>query len=354
MRFLLSTVALMASLWGWGQSDAPWHLGLSCGPTGYTGSDEGPAAQGSFLTTFSVRRDLSEHVRAVVECSRGQFGLTAAPFARSMERVDGGLVGLQWHPNWSRNLRINPHVGWSVGRFQQAVWTDALDERGLPYHVWSDGGLYDMSEDALYAAFHANPVQPDFQVETRTFAAAAWSMPLQMGLDWQLTDAWTLEASGTVFVGLQPQLAHAATQAASAMTTVAVGIGWHPGSRLLQDPDIPSTFLDHRADADLDGVRDRRDRCFNSPQGAPVDRRGCPTDADGDGIADYLDLEPNSSGPVDAFGRQLDRLPPTVAPAAPVQLDFQQIIADPETGKRPHLPLGPTEKPTPTQRFENP
>jgi hypothetical protein len=39
---------------------------------------------------------------------------------------------------------------------------------------------------------------------------------------------------------------------------------------------------------------DKRDRCPGTPENAPIDKRGCPTDVDKDGIADYLDLEPNS------------------------------------------------------------
>lgn len=43
------------------------------------------------------------------------------------------------------------------------------------------------------------------------------------------------------------------------------------------------------ADADLDGVTDKKDECPNTPAGARVDLRGCPLDADGDKVADGLD-----------------------------------------------------------------
>lgn len=48
------------------------------------------------------------------------------------------------------------------------------------------------------------------------------------------------------------------------------------------------------ADADQDGVADRRDRCPGTPRGALVDLRGCPTDFDGDGVFDGLDRCPNT------------------------------------------------------------
>ncbi|MEP6686720.1 MAG: OmpA family protein [Gemmatimonadales bacterium] len=42
-------------------------------------------------------------------------------------------------------------------------------------------------------------------------------------------------------------------------------------------------------DADGDGVLDNRDRCTDTPAGASVDGRGCPSDTDGDGVPDGVD-----------------------------------------------------------------
>ena len=42
-------------------------------------------------------------------------------------------------------------------------------------------------------------------------------------------------------------------------------------------------------DADGDGVLDNRDRCTDTPAGASVDARGCPSDSDGDGVPDGVD-----------------------------------------------------------------
>ncbi len=47
-------------------------------------------------------------------------------------------------------------------------------------------------------------------------------------------------------------------------------------------------------DADGDGVPDSRDRCPNTPRGAPVDADGCPLDSDGDGVPDFKDNCPNT------------------------------------------------------------
>jgi outer membrane protein OmpA-like peptidoglycan-associated protein len=48
------------------------------------------------------------------------------------------------------------------------------------------------------------------------------------------------------------------------------------------------------ADADSDGIDDRRDRCPRTPAGAVVDASGCPSDSDGDGHLNGLDRCPNT------------------------------------------------------------
>jgi OmpA-OmpF porin, OOP family len=42
-------------------------------------------------------------------------------------------------------------------------------------------------------------------------------------------------------------------------------------------------------DGDADGVLDNRDKCADTPAGASVDSRGCPSDSDGDGVPDGVD-----------------------------------------------------------------
>src|SRR5205814_1948946 len=61
-------------------------------------------------------------------------------------------------------------------------------------------------------------------------------------------------------------------------------------------------------DSDGDGVPDRRDACPNTPAGATVDARGCPSDSDGDGVLDGLDRCANTprGAHVDASGCPLD------------------------------------------------
>ena len=51
-------------------------------------------------------------------------------------------------------------------------------------------------------------------------------------------------------------------------------------------------------DTDGDGVKDKLDKCPDTPQGVKVDATGCPLDRDGDTVADYLDKCPDEKGVV--------------------------------------------------------
>lgn len=61
-------------------------------------------------------------------------------------------------------------------------------------------------------------------------------------------------------------------------------------------------------DSDGDGVYDDKDKCPNTPKGAPVNSDGCPLDSDGDGVYDYKDKCPNTpkGAPVNSVGCPLD------------------------------------------------
>ena len=61
-------------------------------------------------------------------------------------------------------------------------------------------------------------------------------------------------------------------------------------------------------DTDADGVPDSRDRCTETPRGATVDAKGCPSDADGDAVLDGLDqcADTPKGCVVDAKGCPLD------------------------------------------------
>ena len=69
-----------------------------------------------------------------------------------------------------------------------------------------------------------------------------------------------------------------------------------PGARVSSDPSAK--------DIDVDGIRNRKDACSNTPIGAKVDEVGCPVDKDSDSIADGIDRcgKTPAGWPVDEYG----------------------------------------------------
>jgi len=67
----------------------------------------------------------------------------------------------------------------------------------------------------------------------------------------------------------------------------------------------------NKQDKDKDGVKNRKDKCPDTPRGVIVDINGCPVDTDGDGIADYLDKCADTPaaayGHIDANGCPTDK-----------------------------------------------
>ncbi len=57
-----------------------------------------------------------------------------------------------------------------------------------------------------------------------------------------------------------------------------------------------STEEEYGKDKDGDGVKDKKDKCPDTPKDVKVDNSGCPLDTDKDGVADFMDKCPESLG----------------------------------------------------------
>jgi outer membrane protein OmpA-like peptidoglycan-associated protein len=68
-------------------------------------------------------------------------------------------------------------------------------------------------------------------------------------------------------------------------------------------PDVAGSLeLKGCPDVDKDGVADIDDKCANTTPGYKVDASGCPLDNDNDGVANEVDLCPDSAGPLSLKG----------------------------------------------------
>jgi len=121
-------------------------------------------------------------------------------------------------------------------------------------------------EDAVYNDFH-NPI-----------ASLGFGQRIRLGANTRLR--WELRADRTLD---DARLGDDAVQGHALL-----GFSWGPAG---EPPSPPDT--------DEDGVRDGRDRCPDSPDGAAVGPDGCAPDDDGDGVPNNLDACPRSqAGPL--------------------------------------------------------
>ncbi len=63
-----------------------------------------------------------------------------------------------------------------------------------------------------------------------------------------------------------------------------------------QNAAVSTSKYSVREDTDQDGVKNRKDKCPETPKGVAVDYKGCPLDTDKDGVVDYLDKCPTVPG----------------------------------------------------------
>jgi outer membrane protein OmpA-like peptidoglycan-associated protein len=92
-------------------------------------------------------------------------------------------------------------------------------------------------------------------------------------------------------------------------------------------------LLNNKYDADKDKVKDKADRCPDTPKGEPVDAAGCSAsqrDTDGDGVKDNADKCPNTPA-----GEQVD-----AAGCSPSQLDADGDKVTDALDKCPNTPKG--------------
>lgn len=111
--------------------------------------------------------------------------------------------------------------------------------------------------------------------------------PFGVGLKYQLTEKLNLHLQETFAYTDHDNRDKEAHRNTDAFLMHSIGVSWNFGKV---------------SDADKDGVSDKKDKCPDTPQGTPVDEKGCPLDRDGDGIADINDACPDVKGVASAKG----------------------------------------------------
>lgn len=272
---------------------------LMTGPTSFTGAgnlEDGiqVASTGAYSNQFSLHTAIKPFMTAEAQLNWGSLGLTAAERSHEIAQWSGIGAGLRVHPEFNIEKAVQPWLGIGLNFMQQSNFADYTNASGEEYYYWSNGQTYDMPEDHPLANVSANPVAPDYAFETKTNEVRSLALPVQMGLNLNLTSRFYANASVGVLVGpessLDPRPGYT-----DFLTTAQAGFGIRLGKAYAEPRiDYPEEWLELGDDGDSDGIKDSKDRCPGTPMGAPIDKRGCPVDSDKDGVADYLDQEPFS------------------------------------------------------------
>jgi hypothetical protein len=234
--------------------------------------------------------------------------------------VFGGEVSYNFNHFLKSNRVLDPYlsVGFDAMLFNSK--TDLFDPNGQAYHYWSDGTIRnqpDMPENRYSAVV----IQRDYNYETDIREAAvggipfhdkySFMVPVGVGVNMRMNEhlharigaTWNFMLTDVVDgISKETKGVREGDGQNDNMLFIHVGLAWDMSKRPkeIDDEDSKSDISNEalmaltEGDDDADGVLNLLDECAGTPPGVAVDAKGCPPDADNDGIADHLDLEPAS------------------------------------------------------------
>ncbi|MGQ0827088.1 MAG: SPOR domain-containing protein [Bacteroidota bacterium] len=245
--------------------------------------------------------------------------------------------GLKFEYNFGNFLpkdrTASPFISLGIESFEFLSKTDLYDKNGNFYYYWSDGSIRNLDENDPNADFNTMKLQRDYKYETDIreqnldgfgkYSERSWAIPVGAGVMFQINDYWDFKIGATMHFSFTDYIDgvtknsvgdRAGTSQNDNFMMTSVSIHYNLGLKKdadelnEEDPykDVDFLALENE-DQDKDGIRDWIDSCQGTPEGVPVDARGCPLDDDSDGVPNYKDDEPNSpSGAfVDLKGVQL-------------------------------------------------
>jgi len=208
--------------------------------------------------------------------------------------------------------------------------TDWKDQKGVPYHYWSDGTIRNISEKDK-GVLTSEIIKRDYKYETdlRSFNNGDYSqntfaIPLDIGVDFAVSDrvnlrigqsyhfTFTQNIDGVSSKNTNPAYKGNGKNDMFTMTYFTLHLDLFSDAKtitinkLFAEVDFDYAMF---GDEDNDGVRDLMDKCFGTPPGVAVDSVGCPLDDDKDGVPNYLDKDIHSrvGAMVDNDGVEMDK-----------------------------------------------
>lgn len=177
------------------------------------------------------------------------------------------------------NLKFDTRLWQSNIHFRFKV-LDAEKYKVVPYLLVGAGV-------AFYSDFSLKTTDGGVDVPPRNGSGADVFLPFGAGAQYQINDRWNIYIQETFAYTDHDDRDNEERNTNDAFVLHTVGLSYN---------------FAFGKDEDKDGVKDKRDKCPQTPLGIAVDNIGCPLDNDSDGIANYLDSCVEVKGVASAHG----------------------------------------------------
>lgn len=308
-RLLFSLVLFFSCSLGVTAQNTPWKMDFYLGTTAYVGdlADHpfysqnwkpavGIGLQYQLSTPFSIKTDLY-HGRL---SGNDQF-FDTPDWPSGDRRAKFTSSFTQWNLSLEYHFLESPRLGHL--------------RKISPYLAFGGGLLF--YEPSPNYGFTRNPELEEalnYDIEAE-YANVAWNADLALGLDWRISDQWTIGINLSIHPTSTDYIDGVSRSGNPESKDWLTKSGLRLQYRFASEPDLDRDGIadknDHCPeiaglpemqgcpDSDRDGLHDGRDLCPLDP--GTINLRGCP-DRDGDGIADKDDLCPDVPGPVQRGG----------------------------------------------------
>ena len=229
----------------------------------------------------------------------------------------GGINLLYNFDNFLPKKRdASPFISLGFESFEFLSKTDQYDQYGNKYYYWTDGTIRNIDQNAPNAAT-AIQIKRDYTYESDIremnldgfgkYPERSFAIPVGVGFMFKISDAWDFKLGTTMHFTFTDNIDGVSNNSVGnragnknydkfMMTSFSIHYNFGTKDKEQEEEDN-DTFKDvdffalDLSDLDKDGVPDYKDSCQGTPEGVPVDAKGCPLDDDDDGVPNYKDDE---------------------------------------------------------------
>jgi len=201
----------------------------------------------------------------------------------------------------SEDYGIDPFISAGVTFLKIDPHTDSLDASGNTYNYWRDGSIRSLDEEATNAA-SAVHLTRDYKYETQVSSNGedlfTLSIPIAVGFNFKINSYLSAQIKQTVYLPTSDFIdGEVDGDFNDIVSFTNLGFVYTPSELTKKDKSKEQEFdeIDFvsllKSDTDADGVLDIDDWCQETDKDVKVDKHGCPTDKDEDGVSDDKDKE---------------------------------------------------------------